>query len=82
MKSVKLNPYKDNLYRKGFHITSIYSSSRLWGFILSIALSVMMSPVFANPEGGHVSAGQAVISSPDANTIQINQTSNKAIIDW
>lgn len=36
----------------------------------------------ANPEGGHVVAGQATISSPDANTLHIHQSSDKAVVNW
>lgn len=41
-----------------------------------------INPVFANPEGGQVIAGSAVISSPNTTTVQVNQSSDKAIIDW
>lgn len=37
---------------------------------------------YANPIGGEVSSGSATISQPDANTTQINQTTDKAIINW
>jgi len=36
----------------------------------------------ANPVGGVVSAGSATISSPTENTVQINQSSQRAIINW
>lgn len=37
---------------------------------------------FANPEGGTVTAGSATINSPTANTVVVNQTTDKAIINW
>jgi filamentous hemagglutinin family protein len=37
---------------------------------------------FAGPEGGNVVAGQATISRPDANTTNINQSTDRGIIDW
>ena len=44
----------------------------------------LMFPVniFALPQGGQVVGGQANISVPNAALMQINQLSNKAIIDW
>src|SRR5690606_34825070 len=36
----------------------------------------------ANPVGGEVVAGQATIQSPDPSTLVIDQTSQKAIINW
>ena len=36
---------------------------------------------YANPQGGTVSAGQATISQ-SGNTLNITQTTNKAVIDW
>src|ERR1700722_18012575 len=37
--------------------------------------------VYANPQGGVVSAGQASISQ-SGNTLSVTQTSNKAVINW
>ena len=44
---------------------------------------MLLCPVtaLANPTGGTVSAGQAGISQ-SGNTLDVNQTSNKAVIDW
>lgn len=36
----------------------------------------------ANPSGGEVAAGQVSFSNPDANTLQVDQTSDTAIINW
>lgn len=49
---------------------------------VGVLLFLFSAPVFANPEGGQVTAGDATISAPDANTVQVNQSSNKAIVDW
>jgi filamentous hemagglutinin family protein len=38
--------------------------------------------VFANPTGGQVTAGSATISSPTPTTVEVNQTTDKAVIDW
>ncbi len=47
-----------------------------------ICLFIIVNEVVANPEGGSVSAGGATISQPNTTTVQINQTTNKAVIDW
>ena len=43
---------------------------------------VATSPVLGNPLGGQVTSGDASISTPDASTVQIDQTSNRAILEW
>src|SRR5271166_3267256 len=49
---------------------------------LAVALSsVLPPPAFANPTGGVVSAGQASISQ-SGTTLDITETSNKAVINW
>jgi filamentous hemagglutinin family protein len=37
---------------------------------------------FAIPEGAKIINGNATVTSPNTQTVQINQTSNKVIIDW
>lgn len=53
-------------------------------YLLTLMIYSMMFPVniFALPQGGQVVAGQANISVPDAALMQINQLTNKVIIDW
>ncbi|MBA3662230.1 MAG: autotransporter-associated beta strand repeat-containing protein, partial [Gammaproteobacteria bacterium] len=54
-------------------------------FIRLIIASFILLPstaAFAIPQGGAVAAGNVTISSPNANTMQINQTTDKAIINW
>lgn len=41
-----------------------------------------VNSTYANPEGGVVTAGSATISTPDVNTVQVNQASDKAIVNW
>lgn len=43
---------------------------------------IVGSIAFAIPEGGVVTNGVATISSPDSQTVQIKQSSDKAIIQW
>lgn len=49
--------------------------------IASIAVALQPMFAYANPLGGVVSAGQATITQ-SGNTLDVNQTSNKAVIDW
>jgi hypothetical protein len=50
---------------------------------VAVTLAFFISTTaFGNPEGGQVTAGNATISSPNASTVQINQSSDKAIIEW
>lgn len=54
-------------------------------FLISLQFGLLLfyTPVvYANPEGGAVAAGSATISSPDANTVVIQQSTDKAIINW
>lgn len=48
-------------------------------FGLAMALAPHAS---ANPTGGQVAAGEATISAPDTSTLQIDQTSRNAVIEW
>jgi filamentous hemagglutinin family protein len=40
------------------------------------------APARANPTGGQVVAGQATISNPNANTVAVGQSSERAVINW
>jgi filamentous hemagglutinin family protein len=48
-------------------------------FVLSNSL---INCVLANPQGGSVVGGSAQITYPNSNTTTINQSTNKAIINW
>lgn len=54
------------------------------GLLLGVALGWVLSPFSAraNPTGGQVVSGNAVISTSSANDMHIQQTSDKAIIQW
>ena len=61
--------------------------NRITDLIIRLVIVLFLSVIFsttllANPEGGEVSAGSATITSPSANVVQVNQTSNKAVVDW
>lgn len=60
-----------------------YFSRKISIFFLSFFASFLAfsEPVIANPQGGQVVAGDATITQ-SSNKVQINQTSNKAIINW
>ena len=51
-------------------------------FMLPVFVCTLPGMVFANPDGGQVVAGSASISSPDADTILITQSSAQTVIDW
>lgn len=50
--------------------------------ITFVMLFAVLSSARANPDGAAIAAGQATITSPNAHTVHINQTTNKAIINW
>lgn len=54
----------------------------LLSLINGLALISLPEVTFANPEGGIVTSGTATISTPAANTVQIQQVTNKAVINW
>ncbi len=49
---------------------------------VGVALFFLTLSALANPTGGQVGAGNVVITNPSPNSVQINQTSNKGIINW
>ncbi|MCG8325624.1 MAG: filamentous hemagglutinin N-terminal domain-containing protein, partial [Thiotrichales bacterium] len=51
-------------------------------FTLSLFLGCHTGNVIAGPEGGEVVGGQGTISSPNAATTQINQTTQNLAIEW
>jgi len=57
--------------------------NRFFSFIIVFAVCAgVFSDSYALPEGGSVAAGSAVISSPTPDTVQVNQGSDKAIVNW
>ena len=50
--------------------------------LLTTGLLVCSNPVWALPTGEQLMAGQATVSTPNANQMQIDQTSQKAVINW
>ena len=48
----------------------------------ALALALAPGPVFANPEGGTVAAGNATISGEGTSRVLVTQTSERALIDW
>ena len=45
--------------------------------ILTVASIFTTTLLYANPQGGQVTAGSATISSSNPTTVQVNQTSDK-----
>jgi large exoprotein involved in heme utilization and adhesion len=59
--------------------------ARLRGKPIALAVATAFLPwnhALALPQGGEVVAGQATISKPQDKTLQIDQASPKAILDW
>ena len=62
--------------------------ARLWqhrirpGLVGIGAAWIFSAPAYANPQGGVVVGGQAAISAPDAKTVLVEQSSQRAIINW
>jgi len=65
----------------------VHPAHRLLGFnplaqAIAIALAVATSPLWAGPAGEQVVAGTAAVSRPDSSLTLIQQTSQKAAINW
>jgi filamentous hemagglutinin family protein len=58
------------------------SASTFRDALLFTTCLVAASQAGAQPTGGQVTAGQATVSRPNGTTTLINQTSNRAAIDW
>ena len=55
---------------------------RLVASLLGALLALSVSPLHANPTGGQVVGGRATITSPKNKTVQVEQHSNRAIVNW
>ena len=76
--------YKEHSYWEKFPIKIRNHFSRIVIGVLTCicGIGIFSSPVLANPMGGEVAAGAVTITRPSANHLQINQTSQTAIINW
>jgi len=65
-------------------ITKIIKYIKSAGFVTGFAsfLFFATTNLYALPQGGVVSGGNVTISNPNATTTQINQASQKGIVDW
>src|SRR3990172_3073802 len=50
--------------------------------LIILAITIWSGTAHALPQGANIAAGNSTISQPDANTMHINQTTDKAIINW
>ena len=50
--------------------------------LLGVAISAPALAQNTLPTNGHVVAGSATIAAPSGNTLSINQTSNRAVVNW
>ncbi|HVE44997.1 MAG TPA: filamentous hemagglutinin N-terminal domain-containing protein [Gammaproteobacteria bacterium] len=57
---------------------------KITGYTVAFAASLFLctTNLYALPQGGVVSGGNVTISNPNATTTQINQASQKGIVDW
>src|SRR5882724_5761566 len=55
---------------------------RFLSLLLPLAVTFHPFPTFSNPIGGTVTAGSATIAQQGAGVLHINQTSDRAIINW
>ncbi|MFC1828508.1 filamentous hemagglutinin N-terminal domain-containing protein, partial [Thermodesulfobacteriota bacterium] len=61
----------------------LFGNSLAKGLMIIMAYSLVFPVhIFALPQGAQVVSGQADISQPDANNMNINQGTNQAIINW
>jgi len=61
----------------------LYARTALGGGTLAFGLAALaVAPAQANPKGGMVSAGSASISGQGTSLVQVNQQSDRAVIDW
>jgi len=73
--------------RRPHCVWKAYFSNALYGALCKVGYNVlavaalMPAVAFANPQGGTVSAGSATIAQ-SGNTLSINQSSERAVIDW
>jgi filamentous hemagglutinin family protein len=77
------NMNKDN--KEGKMLSRLKTQRILKGAMVSIILCMfMLIPAMSHalPQGGNVTGGSASISTPDPSTMNITQTTNKAIINW
>lgn len=59
---------------------NLLTSTALVACLTTVALSPNIT--MANPKGGKVVAGEATITKPNDSTVQINQSSQNAVINW
>jgi len=62
--------------------TREYESERWAMPTLLTGLLLCSSPSWALPTGDQLVAGQATVSNPNANVMQIDQSSQKAVVNW
>lgn len=65
--------------------SDLKSRQKIKAFFVSIfiaGLGISIEESIANPRGAEVQSGQLSFSNPNASTLNINQTSDRAIINW
>ena len=59
---------------------ALHSSTALTSACLALAL--LAQPAASNPVDGEVVVGDATITTPDPNTLLINQYSQNVVLEW
>lgn len=54
----------------------------IYALLVSQFTAPMMSVAYANPDGGNVTHGSAIIKGEGTSNVTINQSSNRAVINW
>ncbi len=60
----------------------LLKGTALTASLVAVALSASIERAYANPEGGEIVGGVGTISSVDDTTINIDQVSDRIVIDW
>ncbi len=77
-----MNPIYRNLWKNALASASLVSKKQSCKPLLITALLVCSASTWALPTGEQLMAGQAAVSVPTTNLMQINQNSQQAVLNW
>ncbi len=77
-----MNPIYRNLWNNALVATSLVSKKQSCKPLLITGLLVCSTSTWALPSGEQLMAGQATVSVPTANLMQIKQNSQQAVLNW
>lgn len=64
------------------HSNNTHSAIKIAPTLLTTVLLSLSTNIYALPTGNELVAGQATVSTPSATQMQINQASDRAVINW